>query len=260
MDNNKNNEIKKEETSNKNFLNLLKGNIFNIFIIFGTFIWLYYFRDKIDIWFHMIPLAILILFLFINNLVIISIMTFNLVFLLFIIFINRPDFLLFLVFNVYILSLFLQKILEKDNCINWINKKLENKLIDNILKKFNCSVFFIVYFVINFLISIPRFYFIYKSTLIFIEFKLLQKDSVALSVTAIFIEALFNTLHEKNKRKLKSIENKTLILQICKSYNLAFFIIYTIFIFFYYFNWVFFICYIIYVFYILYYYYPTEKI
>lgn len=257
MENDKNNEVKKEETFNKNFLNLLKENIFSISIIFGTFIWLYYFRNKIDIWFHMIPLVILVLFLFINNFVIVSIVTFNLVFLLFIIFINRPDFFLFLAFNVYILSLFLQKILEKDNCINQLNKKLENKLIDNILKKFNCSIFFIIYFVISFLISIARFYFIHKSTLIFSKFELLQKDSVALSIVAIFIEALFNTLCEKNKRKLKSIENKTLILQICKSYNLVLFIIYVIFIFFNYFNLVFFICYIIYVFYILYYYYST---
>lgn len=95
MENDKNNEVKKEETFNKNFLNLLKENIFSISIIFGTFIWLYYFRNKIDIWFHMIPLVILVLFLFINNFVIVSIVTFNLVFLLFIIFINRPDFFYF---------------------------------------------------------------------------------------------------------------------------------------------------------------------
>ena len=38
MENDKNNEVKKEETFNKNFLNLLKENIFSISIILGAFV------------------------------------------------------------------------------------------------------------------------------------------------------------------------------------------------------------------------------
>ena len=232
MENDKNNEVKKEEAFNENFLNLLKENIFRIPIIFGTFVCLYHLKDNVEVWLQMVPLSIILLFLFVDNILVELIMTAGLGFLLYEISKQKLDFLTFIIITLYFFINFCQKILEDS--------------INKILEKF----YRFIYFIINFSLLMTRFFLIYNLI------KSLPKSEGCINLeifingAVFFTEAIFNTFYEKEKIKRSNIENKPLLP--LKVYSLLFFMMYEIFIFFIYpDNWILFVCFNLFVFIIL---------
>lgn len=233
MENDKNNEVKKEEAFNENFLNLLKENIFRIPIIFGTFVCLYHLKDNVEVWLQMVPLSIILLFLFVDNILVELIMTVGFGFLLYEISKQRLDFYIFTTITFYFLFIFFQKILE-------------DRVINKILEKF----YRFIYFIINFSLLMARFFLTYKLIKSLPESEECINLEIFISGAVFFIEAIFNTFYEKEKIKRSNIENKPLLL--LKAYSLLFFMIYETFIFLIYLdNWILFICFNLLVFIIL---------
>ncbi|WP_338951896.1 hypothetical protein [Fusobacterium nucleatum] len=232
MENDKNNEVKKEETFNKNFLNLLKENIFSISIILGAFVCLYHLKDNVEVWFQMIPLSIILLFLFVDNILVELIMTAGLGFLLYEISKQKLDFLTFIIITLYFFINFCQKILEDS--------------INKILEKF----YRFIYFIINFSLLMTRFFLIYNLIKSLPESEGCINLEIFINGAVFFTEAIFNTFYEKEKIKRSNIENKPLLP--LKVYSLLFFMMYEIFIFFIYpNNWILFVCFNLFVFIIL---------
>ena len=241
MEKDNNNEVKKE-TSNKKFLNLLKKDILNILIIFGVFVYLYYLKDNVEVWFQVIPLSIIILFLFVDNILVELIITVGFGFLLYKISKKRLDFNIFITITFYFLCIFCQKIFE-DRVINKISKKFYQ----------------FIYFLINFSLLMFRFFLTYKLIKSLPESEGCINLEIFITGAIFFTEAIFNTFYEKEKIKRNNIENKLLLL--LKAYSSLLFMIYEVFIFFIYLdNWILFVCFNLFVFIILFHKIEKEKI
>lgn len=218
---------------NKKILDLQKKDIVNIFIVLVAFVFLYHLKDNVEVWLQMIPLSIILLFLFVDNILVELIMTAGLGFLLYEISKQKLDFLIFITIIIYFLFIFFQKIQE-------------DRVINKILEKF----YQFIYFIINFSLLMLRFFLIYNLIKSLPESEGCINLEIFISGAVFFTEAIFNTFYEKEKIKRSNMENKPLLF--FKAYSLLFFMIYETFIFFIYLdNWIFFVCFNLLVFIIL---------
>jgi membrane protein len=211
---------------------LLNLENYKIFIVFMMFVLLYYFQNNTEILIHLIPLLIIGVFLFDENIFVEVIMTAGLAFLVYEISKQRQDLFIFISIFIYFFLIFLQKISEKENQY--------------------------VYFTVNFVLAVFRGYFISRLT-----FALPKKEGCIdlknfITIAILFVEALFYTLYKNEKKKGNDIERKPLLL--FKSYSLIFFLIYEVSIFLIYpKNWIYFICFILYIFIVLSYKIESDK-
>ena len=181
----------------------------------------------------MIPLSIILLFLFVDNILVELIMTAGLGFLLYEISKQKLDFLTFIIIAFYFF-------------INFCQKILEDRVINKILEKF----YRFIYFIINFSLLMTRFFLIYNLIKSLPESEGCINLEIFINGAVFFTEAIFNTFYEKEKIKRSNIENKPLLP--LKVYSLLFFMMYEIFIFFIYpDNWILFVCFNLFVFIIL---------
>lgn len=157
---------------------------------------LYFQRNKIEILFHILLLPILILFLLINNITV----TLFIVIVLGIIFKNEPVLLLFILFLLYSLTFFLQKIFEKKINLDWnIGRTFLINLFPFCFKEYN-----LIFFPLNGLVF-----------------------GIA---TNIIEKKFFKYYKEANKKS--NIKDKIKLSVLLKYYNLGFLTMYIVYIFF----------------------------